>query len=163
MGSCVHESITCVNQYEIVRKYRCEACRGIMICACDEGFARTYLPHQINEAQEYATHRRMPVTLGFVANTCNACRGLPEEAFPKAASYGRTSKIARYYWREILRETLWRFGDWAVANGHRTWIEASGKHEGVRKEIERHVIADIKLAHEKNPRYDFAEESQRDI
>lgn len=36
-----------------------------MMCDCDEDFARKYLPHQISEATELETKKRVPVTIGF--------------------------------------------------------------------------------------------------
>jgi len=62
-----------------------------MICACEEEFAKRFLPHQISEGQEYKTRRRIPVTIGFQKSICNTCRNIPEEAYPKAEIYGYSS------------------------------------------------------------------------
>ena len=67
------------------------------MCACEEEFARRFLPHQLGEGTELETRRSVPVTIGFQKNVCKTCRGLPAEAHPMAEIYGRTSKVERYY------------------------------------------------------------------
>ena len=98
---CLHAEVICLNEYEIIRKYRCTACREIMMCACDERHGRQFLPHQLHEGVDYETKERIPVTLGFQTSICRECRGLPLIPAPKAAIYGHTSKIKRFYWREL--------------------------------------------------------------
>jgi hypothetical protein len=72
-----------------------------MMCACDERHGMRFLPHQLHEGQEYGTKRRIPVTLGFQPSICRECRGLPPVPCPKASIHGHTSKIKRFYWREL--------------------------------------------------------------
>lgn len=133
------------------------------MCACEEEFARRLFPHQLSHATELDTRREMPVTLGFQKGICNTCRGLPEEAHPKAPIYGRTSKIVRYYWREIFFETLRRFEDWAHGQGHTDRLAARLEHQDVYNSIEREVIEEIKALHQRSPKYIFQEESQSEV
>ena len=80
-----------------------------MMCACDEDIGRKFLAHQLGRGVELHTQQRVPVTAGFQPNVCEGCRGLPLTPHPKAAIHGRTSKIQRYYWRELAFETMKRF------------------------------------------------------
>lgn len=66
ISGCSHERVSCLNQYELVRKYRCGACGGVMMCACDETFGRRFLFHQLAMARELETQAVIPVDLGFV-------------------------------------------------------------------------------------------------
>jgi hypothetical protein len=134
-----------------------------MMCACEEEFARQFLPHQIREGTELHTRRRMPVTLGFQPHICNTCRGLPEEAHPKAEIYGASSKIRRYYWREIFFQTTKRFADWAANEGYKAYETALQEGCDKRKEIEKLVIEEIKDFHSRTPKYTFQEEAQSEV
>ena len=128
--SCRHSNLTCINHYELIRKYRCADCGGVMVCKCDEEFGRRCLPHQIGRAHLYGSHRFEPVTLGFVRGVCNSCRGLPDEPHPMAESWGRSSKLARFYWREIGRTILDRFDAWSRTQGFDGWVKASKATRG---------------------------------
>lgn len=133
------------------------------MCQCEEKFARKYFSNQIQLAQEYNTKNRVPITLGFQPNICNSCRGLPEEVSPKAEIYGRTTKIVRYYWREILFETTRRFGKWTKKQGEKDWLIARRKYSDKYKTIEKEVIEEIKKLHNTSPKYNFQEESQSEV
>src|SRR5512147_1335531 len=98
---CTHPDSRCINPYELIRKYRCHACGGVMMCACDREFAERFRPHQLRRARDRYSGLDVPVTLGFQPGICAECRGLPPEPSPKAPLRGHTSKIRRYYWREI--------------------------------------------------------------
>jgi hypothetical protein len=134
-----------------------------MMCSCEEEFARSFFPHQIGEGQEHGTRRRIPVTIGFQENICNTCRNLPEEAYPKAEIYGSSSKIRRYYWREILFEKTKRFADWALEQGFEDENTARQAHPDKYKEIEQAVIRDIRKIHQRSPKYIYQEESQSQV
>lgn len=134
-----------------------------MMCACEEEFAKRFFSHQIINGVDINTQERIPVTLGFQKGICNTCRGISEEAHPAAESYGRSSKIRRYYWREILMETTGRFGDWVDQKGHGDWLIAMGKYKDKYDSIEKDVIEEIKELHQKSPKYSFQEESQEEI
>lgn len=161
---CTHTSVECLSPYEIIRKYRCVECNEVMMCECDEEFARRYLPHQINSGTDMHSKNTVPVTLGFQPSVCPTCRGLPEQPYPVAEIYGRTSKIERYYWREISFGTIRRFAQWAEQNGHSDWIKASTTHHDVYKALERETIDEIKILHQQTPKYVYLhEESQNDV
>lgn len=142
---CSHSNVSCLNQYEIIRKYKCAQCLGVMICDCDKETGERFLSHQLGEGQESRTGLRVRVTHGFQPGICNTCRGLPEPAAPKAKMFGCTSKVQRYYWREILVRTMWRM---------------DSEHDKSRDEVEREVIDGIKAEHEHSPKYSYAEESE---
>lgn len=162
-GDCMHNQVACLNPYEIIRKYRCLSCGAVMMCACEEQFALQFLPHQIREGSELETGKRVSITGGFIKGICNACREIPEIAFPKAEIYGCTSKVKRYYWREIQCETIRRFGAWAKENGDTDWIKAQFKYKEKYKEIEKIVIEEIKKTHAASPKYQYTEQSDADI
>lgn len=163
LPSCNHPQVACINPYEIIRKYECETCGAVMMCACEEEFARRFLPHQLREGTELRTRRRIPVTLGFQSNICNTCRGLPEEAYPKAEIYGASSKIRRYYWREIIFQTTKRFTDWATNEGYKDYEIALRERRDEREKIERLVIEEIKDFHNRTPKYTFQEQAQSEV
>jgi hypothetical protein len=120
LESCPHARTTCLNQHELIRKYRCDDCSDVMMCACDRSFGERFLSHQLGEGSELETRKRVPVTLGFQPAVCNACRGLPLVAAPAAEGFGRTSKIRRYYWRELFFAEHERKADWDDANPNAT-------------------------------------------
>ncbi len=133
------------------------------MCACDEDFGHRFLPHQLKRGVELGTQRRVPVTIGFQAGICNKCRGLPEEAHPKAEIYGRSSKVLRYYWREIFFETNRRFAEWAEDHGYTNHRIAKGEHRDIYGAIETQVVEETKRQHELSPKYVYQEESQNDV
>ena len=114
---CSHSTVSCLNEYDTIRKYRCAACGGVMMCACDREDGKEYLPHQLNSGSEYGTRVRVDVDLGFQPGICRECRGLPAEAHPKAELYGAGSKIKRYYWRELWTLEKGLFKKWALEHG----------------------------------------------
>ncbi|MCK4820979.1 hypothetical protein KA005_34760, partial [bacterium] len=134
-----------------------------MMCACEQEFAQQFLPHQLSSANELSTGRRIQVTLNFQKGICNTCRGISEEAHPKAALYGRTSKILRYYWREIHFETIRRFAEWAKTQKYKDWLKARLENKEKYGRIEKDVISEFKRLHAKSPKYVYHEESQDEI
>lgn len=161
--TCMHETVRCLNEYELIRKYHCEACDEIMMCACDQEIGETFLSHQLDVGCELKTQERLPVTLGFVQNVCSECRGLPPKAYPVAAIPGRTSKIKRYYWREIQFEEYRRFFTRASAIGLDPRELFSPEAATLREEIEKEVVEYIKQLHETNPKYVYEELSQAEV
>ncbi len=129
-----------------------------MMCSCEEEFAKQYFSHQINTATTLKTQERIPVTLGFQKDICNTCKGISEEAHPTAVIYGRTTKIKRYYWREIQFETTKRFGEWAKKNEYSDWLKASIENREKYEEIEKQVIKEIKNQHAVAPKYTFSKD-----
>jgi len=158
--TCKHESVECLNEYELVRKYRCGGCVAVMMCACDREIGERFLAHQLRRGCVLETQERVPVTLGFVEGVCRECRGLPSEAHPKASIPGRTRKIQRDDWREIHFETLRRFAGRATAAGLDPHSPFAPVAQTLRKEVDREVLADIKQLHATSPKYDFTETSQ---
>jgi hypothetical protein len=156
--TCPHPTVRCINQYELIRKYRCESCGAVMMCACDEDVG-PLVPKQLAFAVESDTGREVPITAGFQSKVCDACRGLPLKPHPKGPSYG--SKIKRYYWREIEFETVKRFRTWWQANGSPK-LTLDEKLD-VNKKIRREVLDQFKLVHKTAPKYTFATEQQRDV
>lgn len=131
-----------------------------MMCACDESIGRRFLPHQIHQGCELSTQVRIAVTAGFQPSVCRECRGLPAEAHPTAESHGRTSKLKRYYWREIaFRE----FELLAKAAGSDAILEDYVGSGAIRKDIASRAIEDIKALHAANPKYSYVEEPDESV
>lgn len=156
---CAHVSVACLNEHEFIRKYRCVDCGGVMMCACDEAFGRRFLAHQLDAGVEIETQERVPVTFGFQPRVCNACRDLPLVAAPSAAIPGRTSKIRRFYWRELYFLRTERLGDWRDQNP-----DASEEAvDAARKRIENAALDEVKALHGDTPKYSTREPSQAKI
>ena len=133
------------------------------MCSCEEGFAHCFLPHQTSEGVELETQHPIPVTLGFQKGVCNTCRGLPEEAQPAAEIYGRTSKIERYYWREIYFETTRRFADWADQHGYTNHQTAHRDNRRTYNAFRKEVVNEFKELQNRSPKYTYRERSQEEI
>jgi hypothetical protein len=131
------------------------------MCACDEKFGRRFLAHQLRHGTVLQTREEVPVTLAFEPAVCRECRGLTPEAAPKSPMYGQTSKIRRYYWRELWFKTKERFADWAEAEGFSDReLATNAKAIETGKRIEAEVLKELKLAHEISPKYLYQEETQ---
>jgi hypothetical protein len=117
----------------------------------------------VNHGTELETQRAVPITIDFQENICKACRGLPEEAHPKAEIYGMSSKVVRYYWREIFFQTTQRFGDWADSRGYTDYHVARQENPDVYSRIEKEVIEEIKELHKHSPKYTYQEKSQKQV
>ncbi|MBL8552196.1 MAG: VRR-NUC domain-containing protein [Hyphomonadaceae bacterium] len=155
-GACRHVEVDCLNQYELVRKYRCHSCAAVMMCACDESRGNRFLAHQLDAGVELETQRRVPVTQGFQPKTCPECRGLPPVNASKAETYGSTSKIQRYYWRELFFMTEERVAD--------LMSEQEGYDEvEVRRRIEKEVLVELQHLHKTRPKYVYTDLSQDEI
>ena len=160
---CVHPLVTCLNPYEYIRKYRCDSCGEVLMCACDEPFARRFLPHQLAFATELSTQKRIPVTAGFQPSVCRECRGLPAIAYPKAPMHGATSKIRRYYWRELFMETTTRFAQWAEASGYSDVQTARQRHPEEYRMAEAAALEHIKQLHRTSPKYTYHDKSHAQV
>lgn len=133
------------------------------MCACDQEFGEMFLPHQLERGRDGKSGLNVPVTLGFQPSVCRECRALPAEATPVAPHRGRTSKIFRYYWREIYFETTKRFARWAAEQGVTDRDRARHEHRDRHEEIERGVVDEIKALHARAPKYIYSEESAADV
>jgi hypothetical protein len=130
-----------------------------MMCACDEAFGHRFLAHQLSEGCELETQERIPVTHGFQAEVCSECRGFPADPAPGAAIPGRTSKIKRYYWRELFFAEHAAQADWDCEHPGAT----DDQRRSAYKQIEKVVLDEIKLRHATSPKYVFTEKSQADV
>lgn len=162
MEACKHTNITCLNQYDLIRKYRCFNCGAVMMCSCDKAFGEKFLPHQLDQGSVLETREHVPVTHGFLDNVCQECRGEELTPAPKSSHRG-ASKIRRYYWREIYFETTRRFFEKhpEIDPNDSSGYEAALYEE--RKEIEKEVLEEIKKLHAKNPKYKYNEVPQSEI
>ena len=135
----------------------CMDCHQVMMCECDRFIGETFLPHQLSEGSELNTQKRFPVTIGFQKNVCDSCRGNQIIASPRAEIYGQTSKIRRYYWREIYFETCKRYyietGDSGIPHKFRERFE----------QIEAEVVQYFKSLHQTSPKYKYTEVSDAEI
>jgi hypothetical protein len=162
---CSHPHVACVNPYTIIRKYECVDCGGVMMCQCEEEFARRHLPHQLSDAKRLESKELILVTLGFQPRVCNRCRGLLEDAAPMAEQYGRTSKLHRYYWREILMESFERFAKWAEENGieYRPLLHDEREYQTVYARLKQEVVEQLKQQHQRSPKYQYNEKSGDEV
>jgi hypothetical protein len=124
-----------------------------MMCACDREIGEKYLSHQLSRGSVLETREEMAVTHGFQPRVCAECRGLPPPNFPVAPIYGRTSKIARYYWREIAFELFRRLDEIPGEVNPALTPER-------RAEIEKEVMAEFIERHARQPKYAYLEQSQ---
>lgn len=151
--------MNCLNPYELIRKYRCRACDGVMMCGCEERYGRRFLSHQLDQGCVLETQARVPVTLGFVAAICPECRGLPAISAPKAPAMGATSKIKRYYWRELYFRETGALRDWCEAHLNASDAEVAA----MEAEISAQVLTGIKAEHAAKPKYVYADPSDHEI
>ncbi len=126
------------------------------MCDCDRIIGEKYLNHQLRVGRDYENRTKYRVTLGFQSYVCNECRGLPPANIPMAAIYGRSSKIARYYWREIHFEEMRRRDEVPGTINPDLTPER-------RKQIHKEVLAEFTALHARSPKYQFTERSQSDV
>ncbi len=162
MEDCPHSDVSLVNPYELIRKYICNSCGEVMMCACDEHVGRRFLSHQLNEGKELNSQRRVPVTMGFQDKICNSCRNITDEAYPLSEIYGRSSKIRRYYWREIQFETMLRFAERYNCPDNEI-VTAMAVKRDLCDAIEKEVLIDIKEMHKKSPKYIYKAEPTDEV
>lgn len=129
-----------------------------MMCACDEKRGQKFLPHQLQFGARLESQERVPVTLGFVASVCNECCGLPVEAHAVTSTPGRTSKIKRYYWRELAFREHELFEEYGGKPDNYIYEIGEIESDTVRRAREQ-ALVDIKKLHETNPKYSYQEES----
>src|SRR2546423_13547553 len=108
-ASCGHPKLELLSPWELIRKYTCATCHGVLTCSCDTLLATRVLPHQAMQGTDSYSAARVAVTHPLTPNACDACRGLQSKPFPRAERRGATTKIHRYYWRELWTEAHLRF------------------------------------------------------
>jgi hypothetical protein len=158
---CLHHNVTCLNQYETIRKYRCVDCDGVFMCACEQEWALTFLPHQTRAGLEAGTGLRL-VVLDFAPDLCSECRGETPQCFPVAAIYGRKGKIERFYWREIRRDTYLAMLAYLKERGETVTnvFDFQKRFPGVEEELGRAAKRAWQNQHRKSPKYDTREQTE---
>ncbi len=162
MNNCSHKHIECLNPYELIRKYRCETCHEVMMCECDKNIGTRYLSHQLSTGTVLGTQEDVIVTLGFQPNVCPECRGLKPKAFPTSETFGRTSKIKRYYWRELHFKGLELFGELSSDEDIDPIFSTSPEVEELYVKAQKQALLEIKELHKTNPKYSYSEKSQQE-
>jgi len=76
---------------------------------------------------------------------------------------GSTSKVSRFYWREIFLETTKRFYDRNPDLDPRLDKHSEFSFPEKRNAIEKEIIEEIKKQHAVTPKYDYTEHSQSDV
>lgn len=155
---CEHNSVDCLNQFELIRKYQCKRCGEVMMCACDKAVGEKFLPHQLSQGTRLETQEQVPVTLGFEENVCELCRTGNACPHPVASIHGRTSKIKRYYWRELAFRTMEIFEELG-GSGDEYLLEIGEQSSERYQQAEKQALAEIKQMHHEAPRYVYSEES----
>jgi len=160
---CLHTHVQCVNDFELVPKYRCPECNLILICSCERARSAVLLLHQTHFAKTPAQHR-LPVD-GYAEGICHFCRSEPMEPAPRAPIFGRRGKVERYYWREIKRSYYEAVVRWLRQNGEigLTLTKFEKGHPIEAKQLRRAALQQWQKAHAKTPLYDMREENQQDF
>lgn len=133
------------------------------MCSCDNEHGERFLPHQLETGSWEGSREQVSVTLGFQNKICPECRGDKAVAAPKAPMHGATTKIVRYYWREIFFETTKRFYDTRPKLDPLDHNASEFDYPEARRKIEKQVIAEIKILHETNPKYEYSEKTQKEV
>jgi hypothetical protein len=163
MSECKHKNTHCINEYELIRKYRCVDCGAVMMCACNEIIGKKFLPHQLFSGNVLETQENVIVTNGFVSEICTECRNLPVVAYPVAAIPGRTSKIKRYYWRELAFREMELYEQYGGNPEHHVYeLNDSDEHSIINK-AKIQALKDIKKLHETTKKYEYKEKSTAEI
>jgi len=109
------------------------------------------------------TQVRVPVTLGFLKGICRSCRGLPILAKPMASIHGRTSKIKRYYWREIAFAKFEEVSKKLAALGREESTLSSEERAHLHRAAGQDALDKVKELHATSPKYDYKERSQQEV
>lgn len=94
----------------------------------------------------------MPVTAGFQPASATSAAVCPQNR-RRAAIPGRTSKITRYYWRDLFFEATRATGEWVES--HPSAIERERRQ--AHATIEKQALERIKAEHARAPKYVFSE------
>ncbi len=160
---CNHSKIELINPFEIIRKYRCLECGEVMMCSCEKTVGCYFVPHQLGFGRVLSTQETIPVTIGFQDNICPKCRNEKVQPYPRKELYGSSSKIKRYYWREILFEYIRLFKEYADKEGIYQYDEAREKFTEELEKCKEQALINIKQLHKEKPLYAFNEPSQQEI
>ena len=80
-----------------------------------------------------------------------------------AAIHGRTSKIKRYYWRELAFRKMELIATWTNAKDSIAIGVDETKVEALDQRAEEQALEEIKALHASTPKYRFNDESQAEI
>lgn len=163
MQGCVHKNTCCINEYELIRKYECVDCGAIMMCSCDESIGVRFLSHQLSSGTCLETQAPVQVTHGFFPSICRECRGFLPEAHPVASVRGRTSKIKRYYWRELALREMELYAEYG-GNPDRYIYEIDNPDEdSLIGRARTQALKDVKRLHAESEKYSYLERSTAEI
>lgn len=163
MSECAHINLRCINEYELIRKYRCDDCGAVMMCTCDEEIGTKFLFHQLASGAVLETQERVPVSAGFVAGMCAECRGLPLEPYPVAAIPGRTSKIKRYYWRELAFREMELYEKYGGEPERYIYEMDDPSEQSIIGRAKIQALHDIKGLHSAAQKYKYTEKSTAQV
>lgn len=168
---CEHRNRTFLSPWELLRKYVCIDCGAVMTCACDQEIATFVTPYKASQGRDQWTHDEFMVTEPLVLGLCHDCRREVPPAYPKSEHRGASSKVHRYYWHEIWKETQLEFLAWC-RESNLPLFDAAGRprllyyhceHAENYQAIQAAVVARWRVRHEQNPRYDFTQPSDADV
>jgi hypothetical protein len=159
--SCNHPSLSCLNHYETIRKYRCNKCGKVLMCDCEYEIATRLLPHQISKGVVLETKERIP-TDGFAHAICAHCRCEQEEPHPKAEGWGNKGKVYRFYWREITKTYYQAVLEWLAARdlSISNIIEFEQQHPSDACALKAESLKFWQRSHSLKPKYDTHELTQ---
>lgn len=132
------------------------------MCACDKVIGEKFLPHQLTQGARLETQERVPVTLGFMSRVCELCRNGTATPHPVASIPGRTSKVKRYYWRELAFRQMELYEQ--LAGSSDGYLNEHPEHlSDIYKQAEALALEEIKELHKHSPRYSYQEESSESL
>jgi hypothetical protein len=139
-------------------------CGAVMMCACDEFLGRTFLSRQLTFGTVLETQKTVPVTHGFVQNICQECRGLPVTSHPVSSIPGRTSKIKRYYWRELaFKEMELYLQNGGSPKQYLNELFNNSTSSALGKAVKDKALEEIKRLHEETKKYDYNDASTDNV
>lgn len=160
---CNHANVSVINHYELIRKYKCADCDAIVMCDCDRTVGERLLGHQLTFTTDPSTQDKIKIKPIFLPNICNSCRGKPEDAHPKKAHHGSTSKVRRYYWREIHLESWMRYADWQEQQGIDPVKHFPMPGDVEFKRINDEVAKKWTKIHKSKPKYQYNDPSPAEV
>lgn len=134
-----------------------------MMCACDEEIGKKFLAHQLSSGTALDSQERIPVTAGFVAYACAECRGKPPGPHPVAAIPGRTSKIKRYYWRELAFREMELYETYGGVPEQYIYELDNPDEQSIVVKARTQALDDIKRLHSQSPKYEYSQKSTAQV
>lgn len=134
-----------------------------MMCACDEEIGTKFLSHQLDAGAVLESQERVPVSAGFVAGVCAECRGLPLEPHPVAAFPGWTSKIKRYYWRELAFREMKLYEQYGGEPDRYIYEINDTSENSIIGRAKIQALEDVKRLHSSVHKYEYTEKSTAQV